>query len=156
MFEFALKQEQEISCGKVYKYYPSSLPLRLARQTTATINLGEDLNVYVEQFSTINDLEKRELEGKLRDFISRNPHLNESQIGDIWMLFADYIDKKQVEVAAERYIDLLADYGISDKVLQNATGVDNVLDAAIDYYLDEPEEDSGDDDEENDFKELDF
>jgi hypothetical protein len=82
--------------------------------------------------------------------------LNESQIGDIWMLFADYIDKKQVEVAAERYIDLLADYGISDKVLQNATGVDNVLDAAIDYYLDEPEEDSGDDDEENDFKELDF
>ena len=42
--------------------------------------------------------------------------LNESQIGDIWMLFADYIDKKQVEVAAERYIDLLADYGISDKV----------------------------------------
>jgi len=82
--------------------------------------------------------------------------LNESQIGDIWMLFADYIDKKQVEVAAERYIDLLADYGISDKVLQNATGVDNVLDAAIDYYLDEPEEDSGDDDEEDDFKELDF
>jgi hypothetical protein len=82
--------------------------------------------------------------------------LNESQIGDIWMLFADYIDKKQVEVVAERYIDLLADYGISDKVLQNATGVDNVLDAAIDYYLDEPEEEDAGDDEENDFKELDF
>ena len=82
--------------------------------------------------------------------------LNESQIGDIWMLFADYIDKKQVEVAAERYIDLLADYGISDKVLQSATGVDNTLDAAIDYYLDEPDEESNDDDEENDFRELDF
>jgi hypothetical protein len=81
--------------------------------------------------------------------------LNESQIGDIWMLFADYIDKKQVEQAAERYIDLLADYGVSDKVLQSATGVDHTLDAAIDYYLDEPEEDEGDD-EENDYRELDF
>ena len=77
--------------------------------------------------------------------------LNESQIGDIWMLFADYIDKKQLEVAAERYIDLLADYGVSDKVLSAATGVDHTLDQAIDYYLDED-----DSDEDDDYKELDF
>jgi hypothetical protein len=77
--------------------------------------------------------------------------LNESQIGDIWLIFADYIDKKQLEVAAERYIDLLADYGVSDKVLQSATGVDETLDSAIEYYLDE-ESDDGDDD----YKELDF
>lgn len=76
--------------------------------------------------------------------------LNETQIGDIWMLFADYIDKKQMEVAAERYIDLLADYGVSDRTLQNATGVDSTLDSAIDYYLDEPS------DEDDDYKELDF
>ena len=25
--------------------------------------------------------------------------LNETQIGDIWMLFSDFIDKKQVEAA---------------------------------------------------------
>jgi hypothetical protein len=77
--------------------------------------------------------------------------LNESQIGDIWLLFADYIDKKQLEVAAERYVDLLADYGVSDRVLESATGVDGTLDSAIEYYLDEP--DAEDDD---DVKELDF
>ena len=77
--------------------------------------------------------------------------LNETQIGDIWMLFADYMDKKQVEVAAERYVDLLADYGVSDRTLQGATGVDGTLDAAIEYYLDEEDED-GDDD----YKELEF
>lgn len=76
--------------------------------------------------------------------------LNETQIGDIWLLFADYIDKKQLELVAERYVDLLADHGVSDKVLQNATGVDDTLDSAIEYYLDE----ESDDDE--DYKELDF
>ena len=76
--------------------------------------------------------------------------LNETQIGDIWLLFADYIDKKQLELVAERYVDLLADHGVSDKVLQSATGVDDTLDSAIEYYLDEP----SDDDE--DYKELDF
>jgi hypothetical protein len=77
--------------------------------------------------------------------------LNESQIGDIWMLFSDFIEKKQIEAAAERYVDLLADYGVSDRVMQSAMGVDSVLDQAIEYYLDE--EDEQDDD---DYKELDF
>ena len=76
--------------------------------------------------------------------------LNETQIGDVWLLFADYIDKKQLELVAERYVDLLADHGVSDKVLQSATGVDETLDHAIEYYLDE----ESDDDE--DYKELDF
>ena len=76
--------------------------------------------------------------------------LNETQIGDIWLLFADYIDKKQLELVAERYVDLLADHGVSDKVLQNATGVDETLDSAIDYYLDEEVDDD------DDYKELDF
>jgi hypothetical protein len=77
--------------------------------------------------------------------------LNENQIADIWILFSEYIDKKTLEVAAERFVDLLADYGTSDKVLQSAIGVDSTLDQAIDYYLDEPSEDADDD-----FKELDF
>ena len=77
--------------------------------------------------------------------------LNETQIGDIWLLFADYIDKKHVETAAERYVDLLADYGVSDRTLQHATGVDHNLDQAIEYYLDEDIED-----EDDDYKELDF
>ena len=78
--------------------------------------------------------------------------LNDSQIGDIWLLFADYIDKKHIETAAERYIDLLADYGVSDRTLQQATGVDPHLDQAIEYYLDEDEVE----DEDDDYKELDF
>jgi hypothetical protein len=77
--------------------------------------------------------------------------LNETQIGDIWLLFADYLDKKQIEVAAERYVELLADYGVRDSVLEGATGVDGTLDSAIEYYLDE----DGQEDE-DDLKELDF
>ena len=77
--------------------------------------------------------------------------LNETQIGDIWLLFADYIDKKHLETAAERYVDLLADYGVTDRVLQSAAGVDHTLDQAIEYYLDEEDED-----EDDDYKELDF
>jgi hypothetical protein len=76
--------------------------------------------------------------------------LNETQIGDVWLLFADYIDKKQLELVAERYVDLLADLGVSDKTLQSATGVDETLDAAIEYYLDD------EDGEDEDYKELDF
>lgn len=76
--------------------------------------------------------------------------LNETQIGDIWLLFVDYVDKKQVEAAAERYVELLADYGVRDSVLEGATGVDGTLDTAIEYYLDQDEH------EEDDSKELDF
>jgi hypothetical protein len=78
--------------------------------------------------------------------------LNETQIGDIWLLFADYIDKKTIDAVAERYVELLADYGVSDRIMQNATGVDGTLDSAIEYYLDE--EDAADD--EDDVEELDF
>jgi len=75
--------------------------------------------------------------------------LNETQIGDIWLLFADYIEKKQQELVAERYVELLADLGVSDKTMQASTGVDSILDSAIEYYLD-------DEDTDDDVKELDF
>jgi len=79
--------------------------------------------------------------------------LNETQVGDIWLNFVEYIDKKQLETVAERYIDLLADFGVTDRVLQAATGVDEILDQAISYYLNE-DEDAEPEDE--DFRELDF
>ena len=78
--------------------------------------------------------------------------LNETQIGEVWMLFADYVDKKQLDVVAERYVELLADHGVRDKTLQNATGVDTVLDHAINYYLEDTDEDEDDDD----YSALDF
>jgi hypothetical protein len=76
--------------------------------------------------------------------------LNEQQIGDIWVFFSEYIDKKQLEAAAERYVDLLADFGVTDRIMQAATGVEPTLDQAIEYYLDE------EDDEDEDYDELEF
>ena len=76
--------------------------------------------------------------------------LSETQIGDVWLMFVEYIDKKQLEVIAERYVDLLADFGVSDRTLSNATGVDEILDQAISYYLNDEEEG------EEDYQELDF
>jgi len=75
--------------------------------------------------------------------------LNETQVGDIWLNFVEYLDKKQLETVAERYIDLLADFGVGDRVLKDAKGVDDSLDQAIDYYL-------NDDEDEDDTQELDF
>jgi len=79
--------------------------------------------------------------------------LNETQVGDIWLNFVEYIDKKQLETVAERYVDLLADFGVPDKVLQAAQGVDEILDQAIGYYLNDDEEIEEDDD---DYGELEF
>ncbi len=76
--------------------------------------------------------------------------LNETQIGDIWLNFVEYLDKKQLENVAERYIDLLADFGVSDKVMKGAIGIDDTLDQAIGYYLDDEDEDD------NDYKEVEF
>jgi len=61
--------------------------------------------------------------------------MNEEQIADVWTLFKEYLDKKQIEVVAEKFVDLLADYGISDIVFQDLIGVDKDLDSAINYYL---------------------
>ena len=72
--------------------------------------------------------------------------LNETQIGEVWLLFADYIEKKQLDVVAERYVELLLDNGVTDRTLQHAMGVEHNLDQAIEYYLDE----------EDDQEELDF
>ena len=76
--------------------------------------------------------------------------MNENHIGDIWMLFKEYVDKKILDVLAERYVDLLADHGVSDKIMAGASGVDEDLDNAIDFYLDETS-----DEEELDEEDLD-
>jgi hypothetical protein len=70
--------------------------------------------------------------------------MSEEEIVDLWNLFKDYIDSKQMELAAERYVDLLADYGVDDQTLVSVTGHHAVLDKAIDYYLDVSEEDNED------------
>jgi|TARA_B100001094_G_scaffold48853_1_gene44221 hypothetical protein len=71
--------------------------------------------------------------------------MNEENIADIWTLFKEYLDKKQIEIVAEKFIDLMADYGVSDEMLKEVMGHDATLDEAIHYYLDL---DNIDDDEE--------
>ena len=77
--------------------------------------------------------------------------LNETQVGDVWLMFVEYMDKKQLETVAERYIDRLADFGVPDRVFKDATGVDEILDQAIGYYLNEDEVE-----EDDDYGELEF
>ena len=60
--------------------------------------------------------------------------MNENQIADIWLLFKEYLDKKTLETVADRYVELMADYGVTDKALACATGTDETLDKAIEYY----------------------
>ena len=79
--------------------------------------------------------------------------MNENQIGDIWMLFKEYVDKKVLDVLAERYVDLLADHGVSDKVMAGASGIDEDLDNAIDFYLDQDSEESVDEEDNWDYDE---
>ncbi len=70
--------------------------------------------------------------------------MNEEQISDIWSLFKEYIDKKQVEAIAEKYVDLLADYGVDDLQFRGALGTDAALDEAISYYLEIDEDEDED------------
>ena len=62
--------------------------------------------------------------------------MTEDQVADIWNLFKEYLDKKHVSMAAEKYVDLLADYGVDDITFKEAMGHESYLDNAINYYLD--------------------
>jgi len=75
--------------------------------------------------------------------------MNEDQIADVWMMFKEYLDKKHIEMAAERFVDLLADYGISDETFQELIGTDAQLDSAINYYLELDDEETYEDEEED-------
>jgi hypothetical protein len=77
--------------------------------------------------------------------------MNEEQIADIWTLFKEYVDKKQIDIVAEKFVDMLADYGVSDESLKELLGTDSELDNAIHYYLelDGDVEDYYDDEEED-------
>ena len=72
--------------------------------------------------------------------------MNEEHISDIWTMFKEYVDKKQMELVAEKFVDLLADYGVSDETFKEVIGTESNLDEAISYYLDL---DNVDDDEED-------
>lgn len=67
--------------------------------------------------------------------------MNESQIVEIWALFKTYVDKKALPDAAEKYVDVLVENGVSDSMLESAVGSEIYLDRAIEYFLNEESED---------------
>ena len=71
--------------------------------------------------------------------------MDEQQIADIWSVFKDNIDKKQMEICAERYVEVCADFGANDEAFRSSLGNCNYLDDAISYYLDMDAEDDYDD-----------
>ena len=77
--------------------------------------------------------------------------MTEEQIVDVWGLFKEYIDKKQLDLVAEKYVDMLADYGTSDQVLIEVLGTSSSLDEAINYYLDADVDEDEDDMFEEDY-----
>lgn len=68
--------------------------------------------------------------------------MNEEHISDIWTMFKEYLDKKQIDLVAEKYVDLLADYGVTDETFKEVIGADANLDEAISYYLELDNDDS--------------
>ena len=63
--------------------------------------------------------------------------MTEDNIIDIWVGMKEFIEKKALETAASKYVDILADNGVGDHILKAAIGGDEDLDAAIEYYLDD-------------------
>lgn len=77
--------------------------------------------------------------------------MNENLIVDVWNLIKDSTDQKKLNGTAESFVDLLADYGISDSVLDACLGSDDYLDDAISYYL---EKDGGEFEDEEDVEDY--
>ena len=65
------------------------------------------------------------------------------QLIETWQFFKEYIDKKQIDIVAEKYVEMCADYGVDDEIFKESMGNDQDLDKAIMYYLDiEEDEDN--------------
>ena len=60
---------------------------------------------------------------------------------ELWEFFKAHADKKLIDVKAEKYVDIMADYGVEDDAFKEALGSDEDLDGAINYYLDLDEKD---------------
>jgi len=81
--------------------------------------------------------------------------MNENLIVDLWNLIKDSSDQKKLSGVAESFVDLLADYGISDSVLDACLGSDDYLDDAISYYLEKEGDSDSRDEEEEDYEDYD-
>lgn len=80
--------------------------------------------------------------------------MEEQQIIEIWDLFKEYITGKNLDIAANHYVDFLSDHDVDADTLSGLTGLDTHLDEAIKAFLkeeegydDEPEDEYLDDED---------
>lgn len=70
--------------------------------------------------------------------------MEEQLIIEIWDLFKEYIPAKNMDIAANHFVDFLVDKDVSTDTLESLQGLDNSLDDAIKALL---REEAGYDDE---------
>ena len=78
---------------------------------------GELLNMVMSDY-----INKSILRGKYSRLQNTEPRtgvnlMERSSIVDVWNTFKDSIDKKQIEIVAEKFVDTCADYGAQDTAL---------------------------------------
>jgi len=61
--------------------------------------------------------------------------MNEQLIIDIWDLFKEYVAPKNIEIAANHFVDFLVDHDVDTEVLEGLQGIDTHLDEAIKSLL---------------------
>lgn len=77
-------------------------------------------------------------------------HSDDTLLIDLWLSVREYIDKKHIEAASSKFIDVIADT-LGDDAIKELSNHDDDLDNAIDYYLDDGEEDAEDFDDDVDY-----
>jgi len=69
--------------------------------------------------------------------------MEEQLIIEIWDLFKEYIPAKNMDIAANHFVDFLSDHDVDSGTLSGLQGMDTHLDDAIKVFL--KEEDGFDD-----------
>lgn len=65
--------------------------------------------------------------------------MEEQLIIEIWDLFKEYIPAKNMDVAANHFVDFLSDHDVGVEVLEGLQGMDSHLDEAIKALVREEE-----------------
>lgn len=73
--------------------------------------------------------------------------MNEQLIIEVWDLFKEYIAAKNLDIAANHYVDFLVDNDVDTATLEGLQGLDTNLDEAIKSLLREEGEYEDEEDE---------
>ena len=73
-----------------------------------------------------------------------NSKMNKDLLVDLWNLMSDHIPEKEKADVSQEFVTTLLDYNIVESTLKGMVGVDTYLDTAIEYALDEDDEEDWD------------